>query len=57
MPSGSKRFVEEVDDELRKGESIPKASEDEVLEDTVRLFREGRRARADDPLEPKPAAE
>ena len=57
MPSGSTRFLEAIDDELRKGETIPKASEDEVLEDTVRLFREGRQARADDPLEPKPATE
>ena len=57
MPSGSTRFLEAVDEELGKGETIPKASEDEVLEDTVRLFREGRQARADDPWEPQPKAE
>jgi len=57
MPSGSTRFLEAVDDEMRKSEPIPKASEDEVLEDTVRLFTEGRKARADDPWEPQPKPE
>jgi hypothetical protein len=43
--------------DLREDEPIPRASEDEVLEETVRLAREGRKARESDPREPKPATD
>ena len=38
-------------------EPLPSASEDEVLEDTARLAREGRKQLEADPKEPKPASE
>ena len=38
-------------------EPLPPASEEDVLEETVRMAREGRRERDADPKEPKPAAE
>jgi hypothetical protein len=41
------------DGTLREDEPIPQASEDEVLDDTVRLVREGRKELASDPREPK----
>lgn len=40
----------------RADEPIPAASEDEVLEDTARLAREGRKKLEADPKEPKPAS-
>jgi hypothetical protein len=41
----------------REDEPIPSASEDQVLEDTVRLAREGQQQRDADPKEPKTAKE
>jgi hypothetical protein len=45
------------DDWAREDEPIPRASEDEVLEDTARLAREGRKELDADPKEPKPASQ
>ena len=42
---------------LREDEPIPAASEDKVLEETVRLAREGRRELESDPRERKPTSE
>lgn len=36
-------------------EALPTASEDEVLEETARMAREGRKELEADPNEPKPA--
>lgn len=45
------------DIEAARGEEpIPPASEDEVLEETARLAREGKKELESDPKEPKPAA-
>jgi hypothetical protein len=41
----------------REDEPIPAASEDRVLDETVRLAREGRKELEADPKERKPAAE
>ena len=38
-------------------EAIPSASDDRVIEQTARLFREGRKEREADPNEPKPQGE
>ena len=38
-------------------EAIPSASDDRVLEETVRMAREGRKERDADPNEPKPQRE
>jgi hypothetical protein len=43
--------------EGREDEPLPRASEDEVLEDTARLAREGRRQLESDPKERKPSSE
>ena len=40
---------------LHEDEPIPSASDDRVLEETVRLAREGRKELEADPREPKPA--
>ena len=45
----------EEDGTLREDQPIPRASEDEVLEETARLAREGRKQLESDPKEPKPA--
>lgn len=42
---------------LREDEPIPAASDEQVLENTARLAREGRKELEADPREPKPAAE
>jgi hypothetical protein len=56
MPKDIRRS--DADDELeREDEPIPRASEDEVLEETARLAREGRKQLESDPKEPKPASE
>lgn len=41
----------------REDEPIPRASDDEVLDDTARLAREGRKQLESDPKENKPASE
>jgi hypothetical protein len=41
----------------REDEPIPSASDDEVVDETARLAREGRKEREADPNEPKPARE
>ncbi len=41
----------------REDEPIPTASEDKVLEETVRLAREGRKELEADPKERKPASD
>lgn len=38
-------------------EALPIPSEDEVLEETVRLAREGRKELEADPFEPKPSGD
>lgn len=45
------------DETLREDEPIPAASEDKVLEETVRLAREGRKELEADPKERKPSSE
>jgi hypothetical protein len=45
------------DETLHEDEPIPSASDDEVLDETVRMAREGRRQLESDPKEPKPASE
>jgi hypothetical protein len=45
---------EDEDETLREDEPLPPASEDKVLEETVRLAREGRRFLESDPREHKP---
>ena len=45
------------DDDEMEDQPLPPASEEDVLEETVRMAREGRRERDADPREPKPAAE
>jgi hypothetical protein len=42
---------------MREDEALPAASEDKVLDQTVRLAREGRQQLESDPKEPKPASE
>ena len=47
----------ENDATMHEDEPIPTASEDKVLDETVRLAREGRKELEADPRERKPAAE
>jgi hypothetical protein len=44
-------------DATHEDEPIPRASEDEVLQETARLVREGRKALEADPKEHKPTSE
>lgn len=46
-----------TDGTMREDEPMPSASEEEVLEETARLAREGRKQLESDPREPKPATE
>jgi hypothetical protein len=58
MPTQIDRSMEAENDETGGGDApIPRASEDEVLKETARLVREGRKEREADPKEPKPASE
>ena len=57
MPNPTNRQEAENDALMREDAPIPRASEDEVLEDTARLAREGRKELEADPKEPKPAKE
>lgn len=58
MPNATKPGQEEDKDAtLREDEPLPAASEDQVLDETARLVREGRKELEADPKEPKPARE
>lgn len=46
-----------ADGTLRDDEVIPRASEDDVLEETARLAREGRKELDADPKERKPGSD
>lgn len=55
MPNDNGRKQDARDDEeLREDEPIPRASDDKVLEETVRMAKEGRRQLESDPREQKP---
>jgi hypothetical protein len=45
------------DGTMREDEPMPAASDDKVLDETVRLARQGRKELEADPREPKPASE
>jgi hypothetical protein len=47
----------EENDATHEDEPIPRASEDEVLQETARLVREGRKELEADPKEPKPSSD
>jgi len=57
MPNVPRRPEAENDESVGGDEFIPRASEDEVLNETARLAREGRKELEADPKEPKPASE
>lgn len=57
MPNDIKPGQADNDETAREDEPIPAASEDQVLEETVRLAREGRKELESDPKEHKPASE
>lgn len=52
MPDTTK--PDDKEETLREDEPIPSASDDKVLEETVRLAREGRRQLESDPKERRP---
>ena len=52
MPTPSNRDLQDgTDGLLREDEPVPRASDEDVLEDTVRLAREGQRELENDPKE------
>lgn len=53
MPTDIDAGRDEDDDTPREDQPIPLASDDEVVDETVRLAREGRKEREADPREPK----
>ena len=56
MPTPNQRSQDaENDAMMREDEPIPAASEDQVLDETARLAREGKKELASDPKEPKPS--
>ncbi|MBE7369044.1 hypothetical protein [Ramlibacter pallidus] len=58
MPTEINRGREADNDPTRHEDApIPSASDDEVLDETVRLAREGRKERDADPREPKSTKE
>ena len=59
MPTDNKpgQDADSEDPKLREDGPIPAASDDEVLDDTARLVREGRKELRRDPNEPKPPRE
>jgi hypothetical protein len=58
MPNDTKPNQPVPDDgTLREDEPIPSASDDKVLDETVRMAREGRQQLDSDPKERKPASE
>ncbi len=57
MANDTRRRPQRDEDRLRDDEDddpIPRASDEQVLDETVRMAREGRRKLEDDPTEPKP---
>jgi len=59
MPTDSNRNPqpENTSGTGHEDEALPEASDDRVLDETVRLAREGRKQLEADPKEPKPASE
>ena len=57
MPTQKQDPQNDTEDMNREDEALPQASEDQVLEETARMAREGRKALDADPREPKPASE
>lgn len=58
MPKETQREQPEQDENtLREDEPIPSASDEKVLDETVRLAREGRKELESDPKERKPASD
>lgn len=60
MPTEPRRdteLPEHAERDRDDDEVIPRASEEEVLEETARLAREGRKELESDPKEHKPAAQ
>jgi len=59
MPNDTKpgQDADAQDGSPREDEPLPAASEDQVLDETARLVREGRKELQADPREPKPAKE
>jgi hypothetical protein len=59
MPNDNKpgQEADSEDPKLREDGPIPAASDDEVLDDTARLVREGRKELRRDPDEPRSAKE
>ncbi|NML47194.1 hypothetical protein HHL11_25835 [Ramlibacter sp. G-1-2-2] len=56
MQNDPNRRQDADDDGTERGDApIPRASDDEVLDDTARLAREGRKQLESDPKESKPA--
>jgi hypothetical protein len=55
--SGSEDDSEPKDGQMREDEALPAASEDEVLNETARLAREGRRQLEEDEDEPSNRSE
>ena len=49
--------VQDDDETLREDGPIPSASDEKVLDETVRLAREGRKELESDPKERKPASD
>lgn len=58
MPNATNRGQEGQPDETpREDEPMPAASEERVLDETVRLAREGRKELESDPNEQKPSSD
>jgi len=57
MPNDIKPGQADNNGTAREDEPIPAASEDEVLEETARLAREGRKELDSDPRERKPESQ
>lgn len=58
MPKESQRRPEAGNDEfMHEDDFIPRASEDAVLDETVRLARDGRKQLESDPWEHKPESD
>jgi hypothetical protein len=58
MPTPNNRSQDaENDGSMHEDEPIPRASDDKVLDETVRLAREGRKELEADPRESKPASD
>jgi hypothetical protein len=57
MPNPTNPGQRDNDAAEREDEPMPAASEDQVLEETARLAREGRKELESDPKEHKPASD